>query len=69
MKTILLAFMLCLVLIGCSCGGDPDKYFKSDTGRGYTVETIDGCEYLRRNSDAAFSHKGNCSNAIHKMGR
>jgi hypothetical protein len=35
----------------------------------YTIEIIDGCEYLKRyegyQSGYSFSHKGNCNNPIH----
>jgi len=42
----------------------PHRYsVTNEVGRKYTVEVIDGCEYL--DYDRSITHKGNCTNTIH----
>lgn len=45
-----------------------------DTGKGYSIKTIDGCQYIEVASllgtNAGYyslTHKGNCTNPTHKL--
>jgi hypothetical protein len=45
-----------------------------DTGKGYVIKTIDGCQYLEvssligaNNGYYSITHKGNCNNPIHRL--
>lgn len=47
------------------------KPHRTETGINYAVVVIDGCQYLQFKTDFydAITHKGNCTNAIHKTAK
>ena len=42
------------------------KHFKT-SHRTYEIEVIDGCEYLVNERSHVYTHKGNCTNVVHKI--
>jgi hypothetical protein len=68
MKKLLLATLLIGMMGGCT--EQKDKVIKFYECNGHIIESIkiDSCEYLMKTYDGYFTHKGNCSNPIHKGG-
>lgn len=66
MKTILSILCLCAVLSSCT-SYDTKGSVKSGEAE-YKINVIDNCEYLFKaySHGCMFSHKGNCSNPVHK---
>lgn len=66
MKRILV-IIGCLLVIGCANEAQPidDKGNTMEKGSfiGYTIEVIDGCEYI--GYDRSLTHKGDCKNKLH----
>lgn len=65
--------LLLLPLAVVACGIPPSGDKAVDSGKGYTVKTIDGCEYVEVSSMIgsqygyySLTHKGNCKNPIHQ---
>jgi hypothetical protein len=69
---ILPTFITTLILISLnSCNPSPEKKLNKPNViefTNYDIYTIEGCEYVRfgRGNHSWGSHKGNCSNPIHK---
>lgn len=65
-----LTILVLLRLVGCQSQTSGNK----PIGDGYTIRTIDGCEYIEfeyglqssNNYTYTITHKGNCKNPIHK---
>lgn len=70
MKRVLLVTVFLVFTLSC---GSPLSAEKSrDSGKGYTVKTIEGCEYIEvyfaigsTNGYYSLTHKGNCKNPAH----
>lgn len=67
------SMLLLLPLVVGACGITPDSDKSIDSGKGYTIKTIDGCEYIevaygtgRTDGYYSLTHKGNCKNPIHQ---
>ncbi len=60
----LLCSFLCLLLIGCSQQLPQLPVAVDNEGYTYDVRIIEGCQYLSQRD--WFTHKGNCTNPIHK---
>ena len=68
MKKLLLLFGLVIVTSSCKENNDPVILSDGDNYE-YSVEVIEGCEYIYRISGTYrgfMAHKGNCKNPIHK---
>ena len=57
-------YILILAIILSSCVESDYEVKDRNSVHGYNVIKIDGCEYLRTYRE--MSHKGNCTNSIHK---
>lgn len=65
------ALVLLFALVFTACGTVPEGN-THDTGKGYNVKVIDGCQYIEvvygpglNNGYYSLAHKGDCRNPIH----
>lgn len=67
MKLILASLLLVFLLVGAAPRGEKSV----DTGKGYTIKTIEECEYIEYDYGIlnqrvySLTHKGNCKNPKH----
>lgn len=72
MKRVLIIVVIFALTLALACNPAPTGEKTTDSGKGYSVKVIDGCEYIEvsfalgvQSGYYSLTHKGNCKNPIH----